>query len=61
MEFETGDFKSHFPSDRITYPDKDMMLEVVKIRESIKTLILEFVIGNGPGHVREIHLQVFIP
>ena len=26
--------------------------------QTIKTLILEFVTGNGPGHIREIHLQV---
>jgi hypothetical protein len=26
--------------------------------QTIKTLILEFVGGNGPGHIREIHLQV---
>jgi hypothetical protein len=26
--------------------------------QTIKTLILEFVAGNGPGHIREIHLQV---
>ena len=25
---------------------------------SIKTLILEFLTGEGPGHIREIHLQV---
>ena len=25
---------------------------------TIKTLILEFVAGNGPSHIREIHLQV---
>ena len=26
--------------------------------ETVKTLILEFLAGNGPGHVREIHLKV---
>jgi len=31
---------------------------VVKITATIKTLILEFVAGNGPGHIQEIHLQV---
>ncbi len=25
---------------------------------TVKTLILEFVTGNGPSHIREIHLQV---
>lgn len=29
---------------------------VIKI--SIKTLILEFVAGNGPSHIRQIHLQI---
>jgi len=31
---------------------------VVKIAQSIKTLILEIVLGNGACHIREIHLQV---
>ncbi len=31
---------------------------VIKIRNTIKTLILEVVAGNGPSHIREIHLQV---
>jgi len=31
---------------------------VAKITESIKTLILEIVSGNGSCHIREIHLQV---
>jgi len=31
---------------------------VVKIEKTIKTLILEIMTGNGPGHIREIHLQV---
>jgi hypothetical protein len=31
---------------------------VVKITKSIKTLILEIVGGNGPAHIREVHLQV---
>jgi len=30
----------------------------MKIEKSIKTLILEFVTGNGSGHIREIHFQV---
>ena len=25
---------------------------------NIKTLILEFMTGNGPGHIKEIHLQI---
>lgn len=33
------------------------MLGVVKIA-SVKTLILEFVVGNGASHVKEIHLGV---
>jgi uncharacterized alkaline shock family protein YloU len=32
--------------------------EVVEIAETIKTLILEIVSGNGACHIREIHLQV---
>ena len=28
------------------------------IKISIKTLILEFVAGNGPSHIRQIHLQI---
>jgi len=31
---------------------------VVKITKSIKNLILEIVGGNGPAHIREVHLQV---
>lgn len=31
---------------------------MIKITRTIKTLILEFVNDNGPGHVREILLQV---
>jgi hypothetical protein len=31
--------------------------EVVRIN-TVKTLILEFVSGNGPRHIKEIHLQV---
>ena len=31
---------------------------MVKITQSIKTLILEIVSGNGACHIREIHLQV---
>jgi hypothetical protein len=31
---------------------------VIKIRNAIKTLILEFMTNNGPGHIREVHLQV---
>ena len=30
----------------------------MKITETIKTLILEILTGDGPGHVREIHLRV---
>jgi hypothetical protein len=32
--------------------------EVVRITKSIKTLILEIVGGQGPSHIREVHLQV---
>jgi len=32
--------------------------EVVEIAETIKTLILEIVSGNGACYIREIHLQV---
>jgi hypothetical protein len=31
---------------------------VVKIGNTIKTLILEFLESNGAGHLQEIHLQV---
>jgi hypothetical protein len=31
---------------------------VIKIGKAVKTLILEFVIGNGASHVQEIHVQV---
>ena len=31
---------------------------MVKITKTIKTLILEIVGGNGPAHIREVHLQV---
>jgi len=31
---------------------------VIRIRNAIKTLILEFMTGNGPSHIREVHLQV---
>jgi len=31
---------------------------VVKITNTIKTLILEFIAGNGSGHIREIHLNI---
>jgi hypothetical protein len=31
---------------------------VIKICRTIKTLILEFIAGNGSSHVREIHLSV---
>jgi len=31
---------------------------VVKIRNAIKTLILEFMTNNGPSHIREVHLKV---
>lgn len=37
---------------------EDCICEVVIIEKTIKTLILEFVAGNGPGHIREIHLKV---
>jgi hypothetical protein len=30
----------------------------LKIAETVKTLILEFLEGNGPGNIRKIHLQV---
>ena len=32
--------------------------EVVRITKTIKTLILEIVGGNGPSHIKEVHLQV---
>jgi len=32
--------------------------EVMRIKKLVKTLILECMSGNGPGHIREIHLQV---
>jgi len=35
--------------------------EVVEIAETIKTLILEIVSGNGACHIQEIHLQVTGP
>ena len=31
---------------------------MVRITKTIKTLILEIVGGNGPAHIREVHLQV---
>ena len=31
---------------------------MLKIVQTIKTLILEWVAGNGAGHIKEIHLQV---
>ena len=31
---------------------------MVRIEKSIKTLILEILDGNGPSHIREVHLQV---
>lgn len=31
---------------------------MIKIPRTVKTLILEFIAGNGPGHIQEIHLQV---
>jgi len=31
---------------------------VIKIRNAIKTLILEFMTNNGPSHIREVHFQV---
>ena len=31
---------------------------MVKITNTIKTLILEFIAGNGSGHIREIHLNI---
>ena len=32
--------------------------EVIKITATIKTLILEMLSGEGPGHIKEIHLRV---
>jgi len=32
--------------------------EVIKITATIKTLILEILSGEGPGHIKEIHLRV---
>ena len=31
---------------------------VIKINKAIKSLIIEFVSGNGPSHIKEIHLQI---
>ena len=31
---------------------------MIKITSTIKTLILEFIAGNGSGHIKEIHLKV---
>lgn len=31
---------------------------MVKITKTVKTLILEIMGGNGPAHIREVHLQV---
>lgn len=31
---------------------------MAKIQKTIKTLIIEFMTGNSPGHIREIHLRV---
>jgi len=31
---------------------------VIKITNTIKTLIIEFIAGHGSGHIREIHLNV---
>ena len=31
---------------------------VIKITTTIKTLILEILTGEGPGHIKEIHLRV---
>ena len=35
--------------------------EVEKMLQTIKILILEFMAGNGPGHIREIHLKIAYP
>ena len=35
-----------------------MGVGVIKITTTIKTLILEFMTGNGTGHIKEIHLRV---
>jgi len=35
-----------------------MVVGVIKITATIKTLILEFMAGNGAGHIKEIHLKV---
>ena len=35
-----------------------MVVGVIKITATIKTLILEFMAGNGTGHIKEIHLKV---
>lgn len=37
---------------------KSSSRKVIRITNTIKTLILEFVAGNGPSHIKEIHLQV---
>lgn len=34
------------------------MNEVIKISTTIKTIILEVLSGEGPGHIKEIHLKV---
>ncbi|MFC1828059.1 hypothetical protein ACFL0O_00420 [Thermodesulfobacteriota bacterium] len=35
-----------------------MIIKVIKITSTIKTLILEILTGEGPGHIKEIHLRV---
>ncbi|MGV8081004.1 MAG: hypothetical protein AB2L22_13220 [Syntrophales bacterium] len=44
-------------TNTMNFHDKTMN-EVVRITKSIKTLILEIVGGNGPAHIKEVHLQV---
>ena len=37
---------------------KKLLWKVIMISQSIKTLILEIVTGNGPSHIKEIHLRI---
>ena len=42
-------------SDKI---EEETKTGVIKIIGTVKTLILETLSGEGPGHIREIHLRV---
>ena len=41
-----------------SWAGKSIIAGVIKIPSKIKTLILEFIAGNGSGHIKEIHLKV---